>query len=359
MARFFKKRSQNKGAVPGSLIFIGQQKMKDVRISVMDYNKDGYTEAEFDNIEDAVQHTQNNTTVTWINIEGLHDTSFIEKVGDHFNIHVLLLEDILNTGQRSKFEAIEDYVFITLKMLDLDESEDTEVLNISSEQVSIIVKDNFLITFQEQTGDVFDSIRDRIRNKRGRVCTSGTDYLAYILLDSIVDNYNYLIEELGQSIEDIELNILDSPDQEVLEHINKYKRELNFMSKIVRPARETINNFARTDNDNLKRKTRPYLRDLQDMTTHAIETIDTYRVLLSDYLHIYHTNVSHRLNDIMRVLTIFSAIFIPLTFIAGVYGANFEYMPELSYKYGYLIFWCVLITVALSLLLFFRRKKWL
>ncbi len=358
MARFFKKRTQNEGAVPGSLIFIGQRKMDQVRISVMDYNKENCTEATFDNIEEAIQFTHNNT-VTWINIEGLHDTSFIEKVGKHFSIHSLVLEDILNTGQRSKFESIEDYMFITLKMLDLQEEQEDHEMWISSEQVSMIVKDNFLITFQEQTGDVFEPVRDRIRNNRGRIRYSGCDYLAYVLLDSIVDNYIYLIEELGEGVEDLELNVLDSPEDDILEDINGYKRELNFLSKVIRPVRDTVINFTRTENESLQETTRIYLRDLQDLTLHSVESIDTYRELLNDYLNIYHTRVSNRLNDIMRVLTIFSAIFIPLTFLAGIYGTNFEYFPELSYKYSYFIFLGACFMIGIGMLFFFKRKKWI
>lgn len=333
--------------------------MDHVRISVMDYDKESCTEATFDNIEDAIQFTHTDS-VTWINIEGLHDTSFIEKVGKHFSIHSLVLEDILNTGQRSKFESIEDYMFITLKMLDLEEGQNNvQQVWISSEQVSMIVKNNFLITFQEQTGDVFEPVRDRIRNNRGRIRYSGCDYLAYVLADGIVDNYIYLIEELGERVEDLELHILESPDDEVLEDINRYKRELNYLSKVIRPVRDTVINFTRTENESLKDQTKIYLRDLQDITIHSIESIDTYRELLNDYLNIYHTSVANRLNDIMRVLTIFSAIFIPLTFLAGIYGTNFEYFPELSYKYSYFMFLGVCLLIGISMILFFKRKKWL
>ena len=354
MARFFKKREEAKGQSPGALIFIGNKKVENVRLRVIDYDHVQLKEDELENIADGAgfKHTK---SVTWINVDGLHDLSIMKGIGKTFDLHPLLVEDILNTGQRPKLEEFDNCLFIVVKMIRYEK----EKQMIVNEQLSMVLGDTFLLTFQEQPGDVFEPVRERIRNQKGRIRGAGIDYLAYALLDTVVDNYVFIIEKLGEKIEDIEEEILEKADHAVMEKINTFKREMNFLRKSVRPAREAIIQLSKLDSELIHEQTIPFLKDMQDLITHAAEAIDTYRDMLSDQLNLYNSVISNRMNDIMKVLTIFAAIFIPLTFIAGIYGTNFEYLPELHFKYSYFVFWGVLVVVAAAMLLFFKRKKWL
>ena len=354
MARFFKKREEIKGMSPGSLIFIGNKKVDNIRIRVIDYDGTQLKEGELKDIAEGAIYKQTNT-VTWINVDGLHDLSLMKEIGQTFDLHPLLMEDILNTGQRPKLEEFDNCLFVVLKMLRYD----TEKQMIVSEQLSLVLGETFLLTFQEQPGDVFEPVRDRIRKQKARIRASGIDYLAYALMDCVVENYVFIIERLGEQIEDIEEEILESADSAVMEKINAFKREMNFIRKSVRPAREAILQLSKLDSELINDQTLPFLKDLQDLITHAAEVIDTYRDMLSDQLNLYNSVVGNRMNDIMKVLTIFAAIFIPLTFIAGIYGTNFEYLPELKFKYSYFIFWSVMLSVAVVMLIYFRKKKWL
>jgi len=353
MARFLKKRDASKGQSPGSLIFIGHQKMDSVQARVIDYDPTTLTEQELSDIKDG-SHFKKTETVTWLNVNGLHDIEKIRQVGQVFELHPLVMEDILNTGQRPKIEEFDDYIFIVLKMIRFD----AETEMIVNEQLSLIIGDNFLLTFQERTGDVFDPVRERIRKQKSRLRTSGTDYLAYALIDTVVDNYIYVIELIGEKIEDLEEVILAGDDATVMEKINSFKREINYLRKSIRPAREAILSLSKLDSELIHDSTAPFLKDLQDLMNQATEAIDTYRDLLTDQLNIHNSVMANKMNDIMKVLTIFAAIFIPLTFIAGIYGTNFEYLPELHYKYSYFIFWAILILMAGSLLFYFKRKRW-
>ncbi len=354
MARFFKKREQNKGLPPGALVFIGQQKMEQPELYLIDYSKEHLEEKPIQRLAE-LEALRASKTITWLNIDGIHDTELIREVGEFFSIHPLLLEDILNTGQRAKVAQIEDTLLITMKMLNFDR----ETSQVKSEQLSIVIHQHFLITFQERSGDTFEAVRERIRGAKGRIRHSGTDYLAYALLDTVVDNYIYLVEHLGENIEELELQILENPDKEVLGKINVFKRELQFLSKVMRPAKDIPRQLLREEVSGIEKKTEPFFRDLEDLLTHVIESLDTYRDLTSDYLNMYHTVMSTKMNDVMKVLTIFASIFIPITFFAGVYGMNFDFLPELHFKWAYPIFWAIVIGVVISMLLFFKRRKWL
>lgn len=354
MARFFKKRTENRGLPPGSLVFIGTKKVERPTVEYIAYNYETLSEREFVQVENIPKNDPEK--IQWYNVTGLDDVAFMEQMEQRLGIHVLALEDVMNTGQRAKFEEFEDFLFITLKMLQFDEKK----LRVTSEQVSFIIKDSTLITFQEDVGDTFDAVRERLRNQRGNVRKLGPDYLAYALLDTIVDNYIYLIENIGEKIDDLELRVLDNPDEEVLNLINSYKRELHFVIKVVKPVKELMMNLLKSQTPLIRRKNvMPFYSDLNGLVVHAIESVETYRTILSDYIQLYHSSVSYRMNDIMKVLTIFSAIFIPLSFFAGVYGTNFDHLPELHYKYSYYIFWGVVVVLAGGMLLYFRRKKWL
>lgn len=353
MARFLQKRNKTKGLVPGTPVFIGKKKVEAVRIRIMDYDKSKLLEDELKNIADGTEFKEKNT-VTWINIYGLHDTKLMKEIGKIFNLHPLLVEDIMNTDQRPKLLEAENNLFVVLKMLRYDETN----RKIIAEQLSLVIGKTFLLTFQEQPGDVFEPVRERIRKKKGRIRTTGIDYLAYALIDTVVDNYIYIIERFGEKIEDMEEHVLGDPDPAIMEKLSNYRKEMNYLRKSVRPAREAITQLSRSDTDLINDITIPFLKDLEDLITQASEAIDTYREMLSDQMNLYNSALSNKMNDVMKVLTIFAAIFIPLTFIAGIYGTNFEYLPELQFKYSYFIFWGILIFVAVALLIFFKRKKW-
>jgi len=354
MARFLKEKGALVGNIPGEPIFIGKRKMDKINMHVIDYNDKFIDEIDPNSIEEITQ-LKETSTVSWININGLHDTEAIKSLAKNFNLHPLVVEDIVNTGQRPKMEEYDDHLFFALKMMRYDHKNNI----IESEQLSLVIGANFLITFQERPGDVFEPIRKRIRNKMGRIRHHGIDYLAYALLDSVIDNYMIIIERIGEQIEEVEDELLANLNKDVLTQINDYKREMNYLRKTIRPVKEFMLQLSRLDSDLLHDDTIPFIKDLLDISMQAVESIDTYRMMLSDHLDIYNSGTNNRLNEIMKVLTIFSAIFIPLTFIAGIYGTNFEFMPELGFKYSYPIFWSVLLVVAGFMLRFFKRKNWL
>jgi magnesium transporter len=353
--RFIKRVSKTIGLSPGALVHIGKKKIEKVRIRLIDYDEKQLQEKEPKSVEEGFPF-KDLPTVTWINIDGLHDIEVMEKIGKHFNLHPLVLEDILNTEQRPKIEDFDDYIFVVLKMLYCDESED----EIRAEQISIIVGSNFVLSFQERVGDIFNPLRDRIRNAKGRVRKMGPDYLAYCLVDAIVDNYFVVLEKLGEQIEGMEEELVTNPTPETLQRIHNLKREMIFLRKSVWPLREVVSRLERGESELIKDSTGIYLRDVYDHTIQVIDTIETYRDMLSGMLDIYLSSISNRMNQVMKVLTIIATIFIPLTFVAGIYGMNFEYMPELKWHWFYpKAFWLVMLGVAGVMLVYFRRKKWL
>ncbi|MBU1487376.1 magnesium/cobalt transporter CorA [bacterium] len=352
MSRFIKKRSKKAGLPPGSLVHIGERKTEKTRITIIDYDRAQLQEEEAGSIEECFSF-KDKPTVSWINIDGLHQTEIIEKIGKHFNLHSLVLEDIVNTGQRPKMEDFEDYIFVVLKMLYYDQKG-----GIKTEQVSLILGPNFVISFQEQEGDVFDPIRDRIRKAKGRIRKMGADYLAYALMDTIVDNYFIILEGLGEEIEDMEEELLANPTTETLQKIHRLKREMILLRKSIWPLRELISGLERTESSLIQESTGVYLRDVYDHTIQVIDTVETFRDMISGMLDIYLSSISNKMNEVMKVLTIIATIFIPLTFLAGVYGMNFRYMPELSWPWGYPIVLLVMMAVGISMMVYFRRKKW-
>ncbi|MDH3267512.1 MAG: magnesium/cobalt transporter CorA [Ignavibacteria bacterium] len=353
MARFLKKRNDNKGLVPGSPVFIGNKKVDEIRIRIIDYDKSNLHEDELKNISDGTDFKEKNT-VTWINIDGLHDPDLMKEIAETFDLHPLLIEDIMNTDQRPKLQESDNNLFLVLKMLRYNETNRT----IIAEQLSLVIGKTFLLTFQELPGDVFEPVRERIRKQKGRIRATSIDYLAYALIDTVVDNYIYIIERFGEKIEDMEEAVLGNPEPFVIEQLSEYRKEMNFLRKSIRPAKEAITHLSKLDTDLINKNTIPFLKDLEDLIIQASEAIDTYREMLSDQMNLYNSALSNKMNDVMKILTIFAAIFIPLTFIAGIYGTNFEYLPELHFKYSYFIFWGVMVLVAVSLLIFFKRKKW-
>ncbi|MDD3094967.1 MAG: magnesium/cobalt transporter CorA [Candidatus Neomarinimicrobiota bacterium] len=354
MARFIKDKTAAYGLAPGEAVFIGTKKVDMPSLHVIDYHEETLEESHPENIDD-IRVPKDRDSVSWINLYGVHDPEMVKSLADKFNLHPLVPEDIVNTGQRPKMEVYDDHLFFVLKMMHYNDKEN----RIYSEQLSIVLGDRYLLTFQERPGDVFQPLRTRLRKQIGRIRSERADYLAYSILDAVVDNYILLVERVGEKIEDLEVELLGNPGRKTLTKINDYKREMNYLRKSIRPAKEFIQQLSRQETELFRDSTRPFLKDLQDIATQALETVDTYRIMLTDHLDIYNSSISNRLNEIMKVLTIFSAIFIPLTFIAGVYGTNFVHMPELQWRFAYPVFWGVLIVVAILMLRFFKRKKWL
>lgn len=353
-ARFMKDRNASMGEAPGSLVFIGEKKIENVLRRLIDYDDETLVEETLEHVKDASLFIERPST-TWINVDGLHDADVIRRIGDLFGLHPLLLEDVMNTGQRPKIEEYDNCIFIVVKMVRFDDVAG----RVFSEQLSLVLSRKFLLTFQERRGDTFEPVRERIRKSKGRIRFSGCDYLAYALLDTVVDNYIYAIERIGEDIEGLDQTILKDPKPELLEQIIGFKTEINYIRRAVRPAREAIIQLSKLDSELISEPVTPFLKDLLDLATQATDAVDLYREMLSDHLALYNGQVSNRLNDIMRVLTIFAAIFIPLTFIAGIYGTNFEYFPELHFRYAYFVFWGILALIGGSMVIYFRKKGWL
>ena len=354
MARLIKKRDLVLGKSPGSIVFIGNQKIEFATLRIIDYNKSSLEELERLHFHD-IPDSSLAENIRWLSIYGLHDTELINDIGGYFTIHPLILEDIVNTGQRPKIEEYDDHVFVVIKIVRFNAEEE----RVNSDQLSLLVGPDYLLSFHEQPVDVFKPLRDRLRKPNSRLRENNVGYLMYAILDTVVDNYLAAIESLGSRIEDLEDMVLEDPDPEVLDRITKYKREINFLRKTIHPARDLVMRMSRLETGLILDPVVPFLKDLQDHMTQAEESLETYREMLTDQLNTYHTTVSYKLNDIMKVLTIFAAIFIPLTFIAGIYGTNFQYLPELQFKYSYFVFWAILILVALGMLRYFKKKGWL
>jgi magnesium transporter len=354
MAKGIRKRSTKAGLPPGTLVHVGEKRAEAVRITLIDYDEQGFQEKEVSTVEECFPFKAT-PTVTWINIDGLHQVDIIEKLGKQFELHPLILEDVLHTEQRPKYEDFDKYIFIVLRMLRYNE----QIQVVESEQVSLILGTNFVISFQERIGDVFDHIRDRLRNAKGRIRKMGPDYLCYTLMDAIVDNYFAVLEIFGERIESMEEELVTNPIERTLQQIHTIKREMLFLRKSVWPLREVISVLQRSESSLISESTGIYLRDVYDHTIQVIDTVESYRDMVSGMLDIYLSSISNKMNAVMKVLTIIATIFIPLTFVAGIYGMNFENMPELKWRWGYGAVWLVMIVVAAIMMVFFRKKKWL
>lgn len=354
MARFLKSRKISYGEIPGSLIFIGNKKMEKTGIQWFLYNKEEFEEKLPENFEDIPAMIPENS-VLWINIDGLHDVELISRIGDRFNISPLELEDILNTDQRPKVTEDDNNITIFLKTLEYRET----THKIHGDQVSFVIGKNYLITFQERSSAFFEPVRDRIRNNKGRVRNCGSDYLAYALMDTMVDDYIHNIEKMGTQVEILEEEVLLYSKKDTPEKIYRLKTNIGFIRKTIWPMKEIMSFLNKSESKLLQKKTHSFLKDLQDLSTQALESVEIYHNLTNDYLNIYNANQSNRANEVMKFLTIFASLFIPLTFIAGVYGTNFEYVPELHLKSGYFIMLGVMLAVAIAMLYYFRKKDWL
>ena len=354
MLNFLKKGSRTAGLPPGALMHIGERKTEKVKITVIKYDETHFKENEVKSIEECFP-LKEKSAVTWINIDGLHEGQIIEKIGTHLGIHPLVLEDIMNTGQRPKTEDFEEYLFIVLKMFYHNKNDN----EITDEQVSVITGSNYIVSFQEREGDIFNPIRERLRSGKGRIRKMGADYLTYSLVDSVVDNYFITLEKLGEKIEFLEEELVENPTTEILQEIHHLKRGLIILRKSIWPLRELINTLERGESSLVKETTLLYLRDVYDHTIQVIDTVETFRDMLSGMLDIYLSIISNRMNEVMKVLTIIATIFIPLTLVAGIYGMNFKYMPELEWRWAYPLVILVMVVIGVFMLIYFRRKRWL
>ena len=353
MTRFIIKQKNTKHVIPGNPVFVGNQKEENTRIRLIGYDENELVEVELKAISELNSYLSKYKKL-WINIDGLHDVELVGEIGKLFDIHTLVLEDIVNTDQRPRVDIEEHSIFTSIKMMFLNKDRH----QLEAEQVSMYLLKNVLITFQERKGDVFEPVRERLRNKKGRVRNYNITYLKYCLLDVIVDNYNFLMETFGEKVEDLEDKILLQPNKNILQEINKYKIELNYFRKAIRPAREAINSFKALKTELITKKEQPFFNDLHDLVQRSYDSVENYKNMLSEQLTVYSTNVNNRLNDIMKILTIFSVVFIPITFIAGIYGTNFEYIPELKYRSGYFVMWGVILLTVIIMLGYFKYKKW-
>lgn len=354
MSKLVKKKSKKVGLPPGSIVHIGNKRAEKTKITIVDYNEEQFQEKEVKTVKECCPYKEK-PTITWINIDGVHEEKIIEELGKIYNFHPLILEDIVDTDQRPKIKDFGDYIFIILKMHYYDKENN----EIKIEQVSLIFGKNYVISFQEREGDVFDSIRERIRNNIGRIRKARADYLIYALMDAIIDNYFTILEKLGEETEDLEAKVIKDPVPANLQIIYKLKSELIFLRKSVWPLREVISILEKGESPLVLESTNIYLRDVYGHTIQVMDTVETLRDIISGIRDIYLSSVSNKMNEIMKVLTIIATIFIPLTFIAGVYGMNFQYMPELKWVWAYPLILSVMLIIGVVMVIFFKRRKWM
>ncbi|MBA3898704.1 MAG: magnesium/cobalt transporter CorA [Bacteroidetes bacterium] len=351
MAKFTRRYNLHRvGLPPGSTDHIP---VAESGLAGYKYNETEFERADFKNVEE-ISNFLSDTHTSWINVNGLN-AEVVEKIGKALNIHPLFIEDILHLGQRPKVEEAEEYLYLVINMLDYNEA----LHEVTSEQVSFIITERHLFSFQEKQGDIFGPVRARLEAGKGKIRNNGADYLAYCLIDVVVDRFYLILEQLGNKIESLETQVINNPSVELLQEINLIKRDFIYLRKNIWPLREALNALQRPGQLFVSRNTRFYLKDVYDHTIQVMDSIDTYREMLSSILDIYMSSVSNKLNNVMKTLTTMASIFIPLTFLVGVYGMNFHNMPELEWEYGYHFIWGIMIMTAASLLLYFKRKNWM
>ena len=350
--KLVQKRSKKTGLPPGTLVHIGERKSEHVTVTVFRYSTTSCKELHVEQVDQLSSPADE--SVIWINVGGVHKVEMVETLGKQFSLHPLLLEDVTNTDQRPKLDDYEAYIFLVMKMLSLTDRKDIAV-----EQVSFVLGKNYVISFQENGTDVFQPVRERLRGGKGRLRQSGADYLLYALVDAIVDQYFAVLELSGEQIEAVQQAVVDDPKPETLNEIHALKRQLLFVRRAVWPLRDVMTNLSRSDCPFLQHPTKVFFRDVYDHVVQIVDTIEILREMVSASLDIYLSSVSYRLNAIMRVLTVITTIFMPLSFIASIYGMNFEYMPELRAPWGYPLVLGVMAAVGIGMLMLFRNKRWL
>jgi len=350
--KLVQKRSKKTGLPPGTLVHIGEHKSEKVTITTFRYTGTSCEEQQLEQPDRLAPPADE--SVMWINVGGVHKVEVVEVLGKQFSLHPLLLEDVANTDQRPKLDDYETYIFLVMKMLSL-----TNRQEIAVEQVSLVLGRNYVLSFQENGTDVFQPVRERLRGGKGRMRQSGADYLLYALVDAIVDQYFAVLELLGEKIEALQHMVVADPQPETLKAIHALKRQLLFLRRAVWPLRDVMNNLSRSDCPFLQQSTKVFFRDVYDHVVQIVDTIETLREMVSASLDIYLSSVSYRLNAVMRVLTVITTIFMPLSFIASIYGMNFEYMPELKLQWGYPVVLGVMVIVGVGMLVLFKNKRWL
>ena len=353
----YKRQKESKiGVPPGTVIYTGDKDDEDpIHLTFISYDEMNFEKKELENIEDFFQ-LRNSKRTNWLIVQGVHNVEIIEKLGEKMNIHPVVLEDIVNIFQRTKIEVFDDILFIVLKAFKYSTEKNNKLVE---KQISFILHEDTVIIFLEDKIEFLKHAINRLQSSYGRIRKFGSDYLSYSLIDIIVDSYFTLLEIFGERIGDIEEELIDNPTKETLFKIQQTKKDMIHIRKTIFPMRETINTIIRGDSPLIKDETIIYFRDVYDHTIRIIETLESYRDMISGLLDIYLSSVSNKMNEVMKVLTIIATIFIPLTFIAGVYGMNFLYMPEIAWEYSYLVVWIVMIIIAILMIIYFRRKKWI
>lgn len=354
-----KNRVRKAGMPPGTLLYTGEKEFEKSKITVIDFNEEIYDERDVTNIEECFNFSSEKEFVKWINIDGLSDINTLEKIGARLGIHSLVLEDIINTEQRPKIEDMVDYLYITMKMIFAEDTDKDDEYEVYIEQLSIVIGNNFVITFLEESSEDFETIRDRMRLGNGKIRKMSADYLAYAIMDIVIDNYFLVLERLVEQLDKIEAKMDRNPKTDSLWNIYNLRKEMIFLRKYIWPLRDVTNQMLKSESELIKEGTKIYIKDIYDHMMQAIETIEIFREMLSEMLDIYMSINSNKMNEVMKLLTIISTIFIPLTFIAGVYGMNFEFMPELRMRMGYPIILLVMFIIGAGLFAFFKRKKWI
>jgi len=349
-----KKANKKTGLPPGSVVFTGNQKVEKVFIHSLQYNSESLAVNTLDNHKEITFVKDVDGMVDWYDVRGLHDTKLITSIGNMFKLHPLIQEDIVDTQQRPKFEEYGSNVFIIVRALSFNKTQ----LKVRTEQVGIYIKAGLLLSFQETESDLFESVRKRILDGLPRIRQKGTDYLAYALIDNIVDHYYIVMEEIEEVIEHIEDQLLASPDHTVKEQIHQLKKELLIVRKSISPLREAINRFSKSELPLVEEGTTIFIRDLYDHTIQIMDVVENYRDILNGLQDLHISEISFRMNQVMQVLTIITTIFVPLSFLAGLYGMNFEYIPELHFKYGYFVLLGVMVLILITSLIYFKKKKW-
>jgi magnesium transporter len=346
-----KKKKHNVGAPPGELFYTGVAKEERVKLTLIGYNENDYYEQDYYDLSELVKNIKPGY-IKWINVDGIHKLELVESIGKQFNIHPLTLEDIVHVESRPKFEDYDNYVVMIMQMLYYDN-------HVRSEHLSIVLFADMVISFQEpHGGDAFDIIRTRLRQSKGRIRKMQADYLAYCLTDAVVDCYFNVLEKVGEKVEHLDDEITLDPHRRAMLRLHDLKREIILLKKMLGPAREMANNMVRNETDLIRESNDAYLRDLQDHVVRAIDTVEGYRETLAGIMDVYLSNNSFKMNEAMKALTVISSIFIPVTFIVGVYGMNFKYMPELQSPYGYWIVWAIMLTIMIGMGVYFKRKRW-
>ncbi len=353
MARFLSKREKKLWTAPGTAVFVGEVHIEEPRVEIISYDE-SEIEDQTMGIEDWSDHYLNPLKSQWVNVTGIHHIEPIKDYLNHLGMHILTQEDVFNSTQRPKFEEHQEYLYVVLRMIYFDDHQE----HIDSEQISLILSSKGLLTLQERPKDVFVPVRERLLRPTTRIRHRGADYLLFALMDTIVDHYFMVAEKLGERIETHEEVILDNPSEQDQARINRYKQEIHLLRKHIRPVKEVVLQLKKTESGLLGQETRPFLKELEDNLNIVLDALDIYREQLIDMMVLYNSKQDQRLNEIIRLLTVFSVIFIPLTFLAGIYGTNFKYLPELEYRWSYPIFWGVLVLTAAGMIYYFRKNKW-